>query len=190
MSTTTQADPVMNGHAEDVGRKVHHDPIHKVSFSFERDGENLWVYCTMAPGAHLPEHFHPTQEERWECVEGTVRVRLDGQWDELTPRRGPAIVLPGVRHELRNDSDEVARTRTEVLPAAHLEEFLTGSAEAARQGLYNARNLPRGIKGALWLAEFAHRFRKETVMTSPPPALQRITLPPVAAIARSLGYGA
>ena len=164
--------------------KVHEDPVHKVSYWFEREGENLWVHTTMEPGAHLPEHFHPVQEERWETVEGSARVRLDGKWRDLTPADGPVVVAPNVRHELKNESDRPARMRTEVLPALGLEEFLTESARAAREGLYNARSMPTGFEGALWIAEFAHRFRAETVMTSPPPAVQRVVLPPLAALAR------
>jgi hypothetical protein len=74
--------------------------------------------------------------------------------------------------------------RTEVLPGLRLEEFLTDSARAARDGLYNARNMPRGWRGAVWLSDFALRFRDETVMTSPPPALQRLVLPLFARFAR------
>jgi hypothetical protein len=78
----------------------------------------------------------------------------------------------------------VARMRTRVTPAGRLQEFLTESARAAREGLYNAGNLPTSFRGATWLAEFALRFRDETVMTSPPPALQRLTLPLLARFAR------
>ena len=49
-----------------------HDPIHHVSHAFEREGENLWVHCWLAPGAYVPEHFHPTLEERWEVLGGTI----------------------------------------------------------------------------------------------------------------------
>ena len=42
------------------------DPIHGVSYSFRREGADLWVYTWMEDGAHLPEHFHPSLEERWE----------------------------------------------------------------------------------------------------------------------------
>jgi quercetin dioxygenase-like cupin family protein len=163
---------------------VHHDPIHKVSYGFEREGSNLWVHTTLEAGAHLPEHFHPTLEERWEAIDGTARVRLDRRWRDLTPEDGPATVAPNVRHELRNESGQPVRMRTEVLPAGRLEEFLSESARAAREGLYNARNMPTSFKGALWIAEFAHRFRDETVMTSPPPAVQKVTLPLLARLAR------
>jgi mannose-6-phosphate isomerase-like protein (cupin superfamily) len=153
------------------------DPIHRVSYSFRREGSDLWVYTWLEDGAHLPEHFHPSLEERWETLEGAARVRLDGVWRDLVPTDVPILVARGVRHELRNDSGRVTRMRTQVTPAGRLEQFLTESARAARAGLYTARSLPKGLRGAAWLGEFALRFRDETVMTSPPPAVQRVVLP-------------
>jgi mannose-6-phosphate isomerase-like protein (cupin superfamily) len=161
-----------------------HDPIHRVSMAFERKGDSLWVFTWLEHGGHLPEHFHPTLEERWEVLEGSAGVKVDGQWRELTATDGPVLVARGVRHELRNTSGRQARLRTEVTPAGRLEEFLTESARAAREGLYNARNLPTGLRGAAWVSEFALRFRDETVMTSPPPALQRVILPVAARLTR------
>jgi mannose-6-phosphate isomerase-like protein (cupin superfamily) len=160
------------------------DPIHRVSYSFRREGSDLWVYTWMEDGAHLPEHYHPSLEERWETLEGVARVKLDGVWRELVPADGPILIARNVRHELRNESGRLTRMRTRVTPGGRLEEFLTESAQAAREGLYNARNMPTSFRGATWLAEFALRFRDETVMTSPPPALQRLTLPLLARFAR------
>jgi hypothetical protein len=161
-----------------------HDPIHSISYSFRREGENLWVDSWMEDGGHLPEHFHPSLEERWEALDGTVRLKLDGTWRDLAPEDGPAMVAPMVRHELKNTSGSAVHLRAEVLPAGRLVEFLTESARAAREGLYNARSMPTSWRGAMWIAEFAQRFRDETVMTSPPPAVQRIILPVVARLAR------
>jgi mannose-6-phosphate isomerase-like protein (cupin superfamily) len=160
------------------------DPIHRVSYSFRREGSDLWVYTWMEDGAHLPEHYHPSLEESWETLEGTARVKLDGVWRDLVPTDGPILVARNVRHELRNESGRPTRMRTMVTPGGRLEEFLTESARAAREGLYNARNMPTSFRGATWLADFALRFRDETVMTSPPPALQRLTLPLLARFAR------
>jgi quercetin dioxygenase-like cupin family protein len=178
---TTKATTATNGTGEDAilarDRGEHEDPVHRVSYSFRPDGGDLWVYTWLEPGAHLPEHFHPVQTEYWETLDGAARVKLDGHWRDLVPADGPATVAPNVRHELRNDSGRVARMRTRVTPAGRLEEFLTESARAAREGLYNARNMPRGIRGARWLTNFALSHRDETVMTSPPPALQRVMLP-------------
>jgi quercetin dioxygenase-like cupin family protein len=161
-----------------------HDPVHRAAYRFERDGENLWVLTWMESGGHLPEHFHPSLEERWEALDGTARVKLNGTWRDLAPADGPVLVARNDRHELRNDGGRQVYLRAEVIPAGRLEEFLTETARAAQEGLYNARNLPRNLRGLLWAAELADRFRDETVMCSPPPALQRLLLPPIAGLAR------
>ena len=160
-----------------------HDPIHGTSYSFRRDGENLWVDTWFEQGAHLPEHFHPTYDEHWEIVEGSAELKLDDRWRTLGPGDGAIRVARGVRHELKNVSGRPAHGRTQAVPAGNLEEFLTESAWAAREGLYNARNLPTGLRGARWVAGFAHRFRNDTVVTSPPVALQRLLLPLLAPLA-------
>jgi quercetin dioxygenase-like cupin family protein len=160
------------------------DPVHRVSYSFRHEGSDLWVYTWMEDGGHLPEHYHPSLEEHWETLEGSARVKLDGAWRDLTPADGPILVARNARHELANESGRLARMRTRVTPAGRLEEFLIESARAAREGLYNGRNMPTGFRGATWIAEFALRFRDETVMTSPPPALQRLVLPLLAPFAR------
>ncbi|HEY5318499.1 MAG TPA: hypothetical protein VIJ20_10990 [Solirubrobacteraceae bacterium] len=98
----------------------------------------------------------------------------------MTSVDGPVPVPPYVRHELKNTSGREAHARTKVLPAGRLQEFLAESGWAAREGLYNARNMPTSLRGAVWLAAFAQRFRDETVATSPPPALERIVLPVLA----------
>jgi quercetin dioxygenase-like cupin family protein len=168
---------------ESATAKVH-DPVHKVSYSFSREGESLWVHTWLEDGGHLPEHFHPSLEERWEALDGVVQVKLDGTWRDLVHQDGPVVVARNVRHELKNESGRQAELRTLVSPGGHLEEFLTESARAARDGLYNARNMPTSLRGALWIASFANRFRNETVMCSPPPALQRVIVPVVARLAR------
>jgi len=168
---------------ETITEKVH-DPIHRVSYAFRHEGGNLWVYAWLEDGGHLPEHFHPSLEERWEALEGTVELKLDGSWRELRPEDGPVAVTPNVRHELRNRGGAEAHLRTEVIPAGRLEEFLTETARAAREGLYNSRNLPTSWRGAVWAAELAQRFRDETVMCSPPPAVQRVVTPLLARFAR------
>jgi quercetin dioxygenase-like cupin family protein len=160
------------------------DPIHHVAFGFEPGDGCIWAHTWFEPGGYLPEHFHPSLEEHWEAVEGTLRGKVDGTWHELTPEDGPVVIAPNVRHAVSNDSGRPAHGLAKVIPGGRLEEFLTEASLAAQQGLFNERNLPTSLKGALWLAKFAYRFRDETVMVSPPPALQRILLPPIARLAR------
>lgn len=159
------------------------DPVHRTSYTFRREGENLWVETWFEPGAHLPEHFHPTLTEYWQVVDGTAQVKLNAHTVELTPEDGPILVAPNDRHELRNTSGRQVHARAKVIPAGRLQEFLTESGWAAREGLYNARNMPTSIRAAGWLADFAQRYRDETIATSPPPAIQRIILPILARLA-------
>ena len=165
-------------------RGMTHDPIHRASMSFEREGDGLWVHTQLDPGGVLPEHFHPTLTETWEVLGGSAGVKLDGTWRELTAADGPVRVNPYARHALRNTSEAPARLRCWVTPPGRLQEFLTESARAAQDGLYNEHNLPTSLRGAAWVSDFALRFRDETVMTSPPPALQKLVLPPAARLTR------
>ena len=166
-------------------RVMTYDPIHRVAMDFEREGDGMWVTARLEPGGHLPEHFHPTLTETWEVLEGSARVKIDGTWRELTAADAPVLVEPFVRHELRNQGDATAHLRCWVTPPGRLEAFLTESAQAARDGLYDERNLPTSLEGVAWVSDFALRFRDETVMTSPPPAVQRLVLPLAARLTRS-----
>jgi quercetin dioxygenase-like cupin family protein len=161
------------------------DPVHHVAYGFERGDGFIWAHTWFESDGFLPEHFHPSLEEHWEAVEGTLRAKVDGNWRDLRPEDGPVVVARNVRHALKNESGRPAHGRAKVIPGGRLEEFLTGAARAAQEGLYNERNLPTSLKGALWLAKFAYDFRDETVIVSPPPVLQRILLPPIARLAGS-----
>jgi quercetin dioxygenase-like cupin family protein len=184
-STTTTADGKPAGAPSDgSGLERIHDPVHRVAYGFEPGDGCLWVHSWFEPGGNLPEHFHPSLEEHWQAVEGTLRAKVDGTWRDLRPEDGPVYVGRNVRHALKNESVAPAHGLSKVVPGGRLEEFLTEASRAAQDGLYNARNMPTSWRGAVWIAKFAYGFRDETVMCSPPPALQRILLPPIARLAR------
>jgi len=176
--------------ATEISADAIHDPVHGAAYTFRRDGDDLWVTAWLEDGGHLPEHLHPTLDERWEVLDGTVRLRLDGTWRDVTAADGPMRVAPGVRHALRNTSGSRAHLRCRVSPAGDLQEFLTESAAAARAGMLSKGGLPTSLAAAGWVARFALRFRHETIMCSPPPALQRIALPLLARIGRDAPEGA
>jgi quercetin dioxygenase-like cupin family protein len=56
-----------------------HDPVNRVRYAFQRDGDNLVVDCLVDPGGSLPAHRHPRQVERWSVLDGQVRFRLGSQ---------------------------------------------------------------------------------------------------------------
>ncbi len=78
------------------------------------------MHCWFEADAHLPEHYHPTLEEHWEVLDGTIQLKLDRHWRWLTVDDAPVRVAPEVRHEIRNPSGRPARARAKVLPAGHL----------------------------------------------------------------------
>jgi quercetin dioxygenase-like cupin family protein len=150
------------------------DPVSRVRYAFEPQGEDLIVYTWLEPGGGLPAHFHPRQEERWSVLEGQVRFRLGEEKRVIAPDDGETLVAPGVAHGLWSVSDREARLHTVVTPALRLQAFLEESAAAAREGLFTARGLPRGVRGARWAANFLKRYEDETVFLSPPRPVQRV----------------
>jgi quercetin dioxygenase-like cupin family protein len=150
-----------------------YDPVSRVRMGFEPKGENLLVDVWLEPGGGLPAHLHPRQEERWSVVEGSVRFRHGDTERVIDPGDGEIVVAPGTVHGLAGSSDREAHLRCLAVPALRLQEFLEESARAGREGLFTARGLPRGLRGARWAARFLKRYRDETVFLSPPAIVQR-----------------
>jgi quercetin dioxygenase-like cupin family protein len=150
-----------------------YDPVSRVRMGFEPEGENLIVDVWLEPGGRLPAHLHPRQEERWWAVDGTVCFR-HGETERLVdPDDGEIVVAPGTVHGVASWSDGGAHLRCRVIPALRLQEFLEESARAGHEGLFTAQGLPRGLRGARWVARFLKRYRDETVFVSPPQIVQR-----------------
>jgi quercetin dioxygenase-like cupin family protein len=80
--------------------------------------ESIYEQASVAP----PEHLHPSQEERFEVLEGAVRVRVDGREQTLT--RGEQLTLaPGTVHTMWNPSARPARLIWQTRPALGTESF-------------------------------------------------------------------
>lgn len=157
------------------------DPVHGLEMKFgtgKGDPDELVVLTRVAPDGELAEHFHIGIEERWKVLEGEIELRRDGRWHRLTPSDGTLVVASGQRHALRNRSGAVVRLRTVATPPRNLRRFITESAWAAREGMFDRHGFPTGLRGLVWAIDFAWRFREETVVCRPSPLLQRILLPP------------
>jgi quercetin dioxygenase-like cupin family protein len=95
-----------------------------------------------AEGPLPPLHLHPTQEERFTVLEGSVRTVVDGV--ERTYSAGESFVVPeSTPHQMAGAGE--ARTRWEVRPPMRTAEFF--------EQLYS------GEAGAGFLDEFAAEFR-------------------------------
>jgi quercetin dioxygenase-like cupin family protein len=160
--------------------KIFEDPVQRYRYRFEpQQGELLSIDVWAEPGGGVSiEHFHPKTEERWEVVEGEVTFKVNGQKTKAGP--GDEIVAkPGDRHSFENTGSEEAYLRVEAEPALDLERNLVEAAALAQAGRYTRKGRPRGLKGLLEGAAFMDRYKETTVVTFPPPALQRILLPPL-----------
>jgi quercetin dioxygenase-like cupin family protein len=149
-----------------------HDPVHRASYSFEPDGENLWVDTWLEPGGGLPPHLHPRQEEIWRVLDGEVRFQLGDEKRVIGPADGDMVVKPGTVHGIEAVMDSDAHLRCHVLPARELQAFLEDSAEAARAGLFMKGGIPKSLRGARWAARFLKQHRDDVVMTFPPRPVQ------------------
>ena len=153
-----------------------HDPVNKVHYAFEPAGEDLIVDCWVQPDGGLAAHLHPRQTERWSVIEGEIGFRLGDEKRVVGPADGEIVVAPGIIHGLAGASEREAHLRCMVEPALGLQSFLEESAAAAREGLFTARGLPTGLRGARWAARFLKQHREETVFLAPPPIIQRLLI--------------
>lgn len=88
------------------------------------DAERLEVEATYAPGsAPPPNHLHPAQDEAFEILEGSMRVRIDGGPDS-TLHAGETLEVPrAIPHTMWNAADVPARTRWITRPAGRTEAW-------------------------------------------------------------------
>jgi quercetin dioxygenase-like cupin family protein len=94
-----------------------------------------------AGGAPAPPHLHPSQEERFEVIEGGVRANVEGA--EHTLRAGDELLVPaGTMHDFGGLSDEGGSVVWEVRPPLRTWEFFTtlfgalqATAEAQEAGI-------------------------------------------------------
>jgi quercetin dioxygenase-like cupin family protein len=148
------------------------DPVHRVRYTFEPDGENLFVDAWIEPGGGLPAHLHPRQEERWSVIDGQVRFQLGATKRVIGPADGELVVRAGTKHAIESVSDGEAHLRCLVIPAGNLRAFLEESAEGAREGLFMRGGVPKSLRGARSAAAFLARHREDVVMSFPPPLVQ------------------
>jgi quercetin dioxygenase-like cupin family protein len=150
-----------------------HDPVHRVRYTFEADGENLIVDTWMEPGGALPAHLHPRQEERWSVVDGEVRFQLGNEKRVISPSDGEIVVRPNTKHAVSSVGDRDVHLRCHVVPALDLQDFLEDSAAAGREGLFMRGGIPKSLRGARWAAALLKRHRDQTVLSFPPQFMQR-----------------
>lgn len=143
-------------------------------------GELLAFELELAADGHVPGmHVHPSQEERFEVVSGTMRFRKGRK--RVTAKAGDVVVVPaGTLHKFANAGDDTAVVRVEVRPALRMEELLETAAALAAEGRTTRKGMPKPLDLALFVREFAREVRGPFA----PGWVQRASLAPLAWMAR------
>lgn len=149
-------------------------------------GELLAIDLELSPDGHVPRaHVHPSQEERFEVVEGTMRFQ--NGLKTKTARAGDTVVVPPGRvHRFENAGNTRARARVEVRPALRMEELFETAVALAREGRTTAAGTPHPLDLALFMREFEAEVRAPFV----PAAVVRAAMAPLVWLARRRGVGA
>jgi quercetin dioxygenase-like cupin family protein len=168
-----------------------HNPVAGLTLRFvqtaaDTDGELLEMEATYEPSSIEPvEHFHPSQDEHFELLDGTLEAEIDGQRREL--RAGDTLDVPArTPHAMWNACDRPATTRWQTRPALRTERFFETVFRLAREGKVSEKGVPNPLQ----LGVIANAYRDEFRTTKPPQALQALLLPPLALVGRLLGYRA
>jgi mannose-6-phosphate isomerase-like protein (cupin superfamily) len=144
-------------------------------------GERVELEITMPAGAAgPPPHFHPRQEERWEVLEGTLSVQVDGEWRDLAPGES-ASVPAGHAHTLRNRTEGTVRVRDVHVPALDFQDYMLDLSRLHEQGKITSL---RSLKSLIYLSGVLRSHRTTQVTAS---ALQRVAESALAGVGRLLG---
>ncbi len=92
----------------------------------DSNGELLEMEATYKPGGTLNphvQHYHPSQDEHFEVLSGSVSAIIDGLTRSYSA--GESFDVPrGTVHVMANVSEEPAVVRWQVRPAMNTENFL------------------------------------------------------------------
>jgi quercetin dioxygenase-like cupin family protein len=103
------------------------NPFTGQTLTFISEDDDLLVMETSyeAGGPPAPAHLHPSQEETFEILSGSVRASIDGEVRILT--EGDVLVIPaGTPHEFGGDDENEGTARWEVRPPLRTREFFEG----------------------------------------------------------------
>jgi quercetin dioxygenase-like cupin family protein len=149
----------------------------------DTDGELLEIDLYLAPDGHVPgAHVHPSQEERFEVISGTLKFRLGRK--KIIAHAGDVVVVPpGSVHKFANAGEEAAHVRVEVRPALKMEQLFETTVALAHEGRTNGKGMPKPLD----LALFVREYEAEVRAPFPPAPVVRAAMAPLVWIAKHRG---
>jgi quercetin dioxygenase-like cupin family protein len=152
--------------------------------SRETGGEAVVIETYVKPNGFVAAaHVHPSQEERFQVLRGSVGFRVGGK--KVVAGPGQRLTVPaGTPHKFWNAGEETAHFVCEIRPALQFESLIETMFALAADGKTNRKGMPNPLR----LAVIA-RAHFDTVQLPHPPAwMQRAGLALGAPLGRALGY--
>jgi quercetin dioxygenase-like cupin family protein len=156
------------------------------STSRETGGQAVVIETFVQPNGFVAAaHVHPSQEERFEVLRGSVGFKIGRKKTVAGP--GRRITVPaGTPHKFWNAGDDEAHFVCEVRPALQFESLIATMFGLATDGKTNRKGMPNPLR----LAVIANAHFDTVRLPFPPAILQRIALAAGAPLGQLLGYGA
>src|SRR5918999_1268138 len=150
----------------------------------ETDGESVLVETIVHPNGFVAAaHVHPYQSERFEVLEGTLGLKVDGKHIEAKP--GEVVtVAAGTPHKFYNAGEGEARFLCRVSPALGFEQLIETMFGLAADGKTSKSGMPNPLR----LAVIAKHHFDDVRLPLIPHSLQRAALAMGAPLGRALGY--
>jgi mannose-6-phosphate isomerase-like protein (cupin superfamily) len=145
-------------------------------------GELLRLEEHSPPGPFEPVHVHPEQVSTAEVLSGSLLFMVKGR--EVRVNAGERLEIPAnTPHTFRNDGKDVVEWIGEFRPALRSAEFFETFFVLSQRGELDEGGMP----SLLQIAVSAPVFAREIRLASPPWAIQRLALAPLAPLARLRG---
>ena len=117
-------------------------------------------------GSPPPKHFHPSQDERFEVLEGELHARVDGFAHILGP--GDTLDIPrGAVHQMWNPGEAEARASWRTAPAMRTASWFRAIDALHRSGRVGSNGMPGPLAFGVLLSEYRDVFR----LAGPQPVL-------------------
>jgi mannose-6-phosphate isomerase-like protein (cupin superfamily) len=152
--------------------------------SRETGGEAVVIETYVQPNGFVAAaHMHPSQEERFQVLRGSVGFKVGGKTVVAGP--GQRLTVPaGTAHKFWNAGEDVAHFVCEVRPALQFESLIETMFSLAADGKTNRKGMPNPLR----LAVIANAHFDTVRLPFPPAALQKLGLALGAPLGRLLGY--
>ena len=134
---------------------VQRDYVTFLKTAAETNGEFTLVDVELSPKGGVGIHYHKTYSEKFDCLEGELKVQAGKIIHKLAPGQS-VIAAPLVNHRFFNTSDKVCKFLVELRPASSgFEKSLQIGYGLARDGETNSKGFPNNRLALAWLFEIS-----------------------------------